>query len=72
MVSDKNPAILKDYDLVEFSFETVLDSTCERLWEKQVQHSIRRIREMEEELKGLEKELDEFIGRFGTPFHNTD
>ena len=64
MIHDKNPVILKpDYDLKESSFETVLDTTCERLWERQVQHSIRRIREMDEELKGLEKELDEFITR---------
>ena len=62
MVFDKNPVILKsDYDLIETSFETVLDTTCDRLREKQIQHCIRRIREMEEELKGLEKELDEFI-----------
>ena len=62
MLFDKTPAILKsDYHLMDVSFETVLDTTCERLRERHIQHSIRRIREMEEELKGLEKELDEFI-----------
>ena len=56
--------ILKcDYDYVKPSFESVLDTTCQRLWERYVQYSIRRIREMEEELESLEKALDEFIGR---------
>jgi len=67
MTFDKNPVILKpDYDLLEFSFDTVLDTTCERLRERRIQHSLKRIREMEEELKALEKELDEFIS------YNTD
>ena len=64
MVYDKNSVILKpDYDLKESSFETVLDTTCDRLWERKVQHSIRCISEMEEKLKGLEKDLDEFLAR---------
>ena len=64
MVHDKNPIILRpDNILEEPSFKTVLDTTCDRLWERQIQHSIRRIREMEEELKKLEKELDEFMER---------
>jgi len=46
----------------ETSFELVLDSACERLWEKQVQLSIRRITAMEEKLSIFEKELDEFLG----------
>ena len=45
----------------EASFEAVLDAACERLWEKQVQYSIRRIKEMDEELLELEIELDEFL-----------
>ena len=53
-----------DYNVTKSSFEAVLDTTCERLWEMHVQYSIRRIREMEEELDSLEKALDEFIGRF--------
>ena len=56
--------ILKcDYDYVKPSFEAVLDTTCQRLWERHVQYSIRRIQEMEEELRSIEKALDEFIGR---------
>jgi len=45
------------------SFELVLDSACERLWEKQVQFSIRRITEMEKKLNTLEQELDIFLGK---------
>ena len=47
----------------ETSFEYVLDSACERLWEKQVQLSIKRITEMEERLDIFEKELNEFLGK---------
>jgi len=68
MACEKKPVILKrDYELIDTSFEDVLDTACERLWERHLQYSIRRIREMEEELVRLEKELDEFIGRFGIP-----
>ena len=62
MAWEKKPVILKkDYEFEEPSFEAVLDTTFERLWERHTQYSIRRIREMEKELKDLEKELDEFI-----------
>jgi len=47
----------------ESSFEYVLDSACERLWEKQVEFSIRRINEMEIKLDIFEKELEEFLGK---------
>ena len=56
MTSEK-PAVL-----TEESFETVLDTACERLKEKQIQYSIRRLRELEVELAALEKELDIFLG----------
>ena len=59
---DKKPVILRrELDSGELSFASVLDTACERLWEKRIQYSIRRIREMDEELAGLERELDEFI-----------
>ena len=45
----------------EVSFEAVLDATFERLWETQVQYSIRRIKEMDEGLIELETELNEFL-----------
>jgi hypothetical protein len=43
------------------SFEAVLDTACEGLEERKILYSIRRIREMEENLTGLEKELDAFL-----------
>ena len=57
MTFEKKPIVLTE----NTSFEAVLDETCERLNEKHVQFSIRRIREMEKELAGLEKELNEFL-----------
>ena len=44
------------------SFETVLDTVCDRLREKHIEYTIRRINEMDEELAVLEQELDDFIG----------
>lgn len=43
------------------TFEAVLDASCERLMERQVEYSIRRIQEMESLLEGLERELDAFL-----------
>jgi hypothetical protein len=43
------------------SFKEVVDQTFERLWDKKVQLSIRRIRELEERLNALELELDMMI-----------
>ena len=57
MTFEKKPVILTEKP----SFEAVLDTTCERLEEKHLQYSIRRIREMNKELASLEKELDEFL-----------
>ncbi|MDR2029602.1 MAG: hypothetical protein LBP93_08715 [Treponema sp.] len=50
-------AILSDNS----SFETVLDETCDRLRDKKIQHSIRRIRLLEEVLGNLEDELEAMI-----------
>ena len=64
MAVEKNPEVLVwDRDPKDSSFEAVLDSTCERLREKHIQYSIRRLGEMDEELARLEKELDDFLGR---------
>ena len=62
---DNNPRDLNsgDFDLKLPSFEFVLDTACERLRDKYIQYSIRRIRELNEELMVFEKELDEFIGQ---------
>ena len=57
MAFEQKPVVLKE----ALAFETVLDTACERLREKQIQYSIRRIMEMEDELLRLEKELDKFI-----------
>ena len=68
MACEKKPVILKwDHfpggpDAGDTSFETLLDTTCERLWEKQIEYSVRRIQEMDEALLNIEKELDEFTG----------
>ena len=43
------------------TFDDVLDTACERLREKHIQYSIRRIDELDEELARLEKQLDDFM-----------
>lgn len=43
------------------AFSDVVDSACERLMDRQIKFSIMRIREMEERLSGLERELDSFL-----------
>ncbi|MFP3041591.1 hypothetical protein LQZ19_07175 [Treponema primitia] len=50
-------AILSD----KSSFKEVVNEACNRLWDRRVQYSIRRIREMEDALKTLELELDLMI-----------
>jgi hypothetical protein len=56
MTFEKRPVVLED-----ISFDTVLNSACERLWNKQTEYSLRRIREMGEELDKLERELEQFM-----------
>ena len=46
-----------------FTFDSLLDETCERLLDRQVKYSIQRIYELEKRLSGLEDELNEFIKR---------
>ena len=43
------------------TFDDVLDTACERLREKHIEYSIRRIDELDEELCRLEKKLEEFM-----------
>ena len=59
MAFEQKPVVLKEAP----AFEAMLDTACERLREKQIQYSIRCIKEMENELARLEKELDEFINQ---------
>ncbi|MDR1903619.1 MAG: hypothetical protein LBQ88_15240 [Treponema sp.] len=54
----KNEASMTFEDL---RFQAVLDSACGKLWEKQVQYSIRQIEKLDAELFKLEKELDEIL-----------
>ena len=58
MPLEKNQIIMTEKP----SFEAMLDSTCELLEEKHIKYSIRRLREMDEVLAGMEKELDDFLG----------
>ena len=57
MTFEKRPVIITE----DTSFDSVLNSACERLWNKHSQHSIRRLQELGEELDKLEKELDQFL-----------
>ena len=47
----------------DFTFDSMLDETCERLLDRQLRYSIQRIHEMEKRLVCLERELDEFLIR---------
>ena len=59
---EKRPEVLIwGRDPKEASFETMLDTTCDRLREKHIRYSIRRIEEMAEQLAAMEKELDDFL-----------
>jgi hypothetical protein len=42
-------------------FDTVLENVCGRLENKQIEFSVRRLRELEARLEVLEQELDAFI-----------
>jgi DNA-directed RNA polymerase subunit K/omega len=57
MTFENKPIILTE----ETSFEEVVDTAFERLNEKHILYSIRRIREMDEVLAGFEKELNDFL-----------
>jgi len=45
----------------DFTFDSLLDETCERLLDRQVKYAIQRIYDMEKRLSNLEHELDEFL-----------
>jgi hypothetical protein len=57
MIAGENPSTITDHS----SFEAVLDDAFERLRDRRVQHSIRRIGELETVLLELEAELDCFL-----------
>jgi len=45
----------------DFTFDSLLDETCERLLDRQVKYTIQRIYDMEKRVANLERELDEFL-----------
>ena len=49
--------------VTEFTFDSMLDETCERLLDRQLMYSIQRIHEMEKRLTRLERELDDFLAK---------
>ena len=55
-LSEEIAAVSDDY-----SFCSIVDVTCEKLMERQIRYSIRRIQEMEKHLSDIEQELDDFI-----------
>jgi len=57
MTFENRPFVLTE----ETSFDAVLDTALERVNEKHIQYSLRRIREMSEVLAGFEKELNDFL-----------
>ena len=44
------------------TFSEVVEKACEKLMDRQIKYSIKRIHEMEENLSAIERELDEFLG----------
>ncbi|MDR0399442.1 MAG: hypothetical protein LBH51_00690 [Treponema sp.] len=56
MISGKDATAVSD-----LSFETMLDDVCDRLWDRKVNYSLRRIQEMDALLAALERELDALI-----------
>jgi hypothetical protein len=57
MTFENRPFVITE----ETSFDAVLDTALERVNEKHIQYSLRRIREMSEVLAGFEKELNDFL-----------
>jgi len=57
MSSGDNPVSISPHA----TFSEVVDESFERLKDKQVQYSIRKIHEMENTLNALEHELDQFL-----------
>jgi len=50
-----------------YTFTDVVDEACDKLMDKQIKYSIRRITEMEEYLANMERELDDFLGKSSFP-----
>ena len=61
-ISEKNAAI-SGVSL----FGEVVEEACERLMDRQIKYSIRRLQEMENRLSSLERELDAFLEKNNFP-----
>ena len=59
--STKKPGGSTTVDAEAYTFSEIIDKTCDSLIDRQIQYSIRRIREMDTQLRNLEQELDEFL-----------
>jgi len=46
-----------------YTFSDLVDEACDKLMDKQIKYSIRRITEMEEYLANMERELNDFLGK---------
>ncbi|MFP3090380.1 hypothetical protein LQZ21_08645 [Treponema sp. TIM-1] len=56
-MKDSEKAVLSDPS----SFDDLLDKTCERLWDKKKQYTLRRLRELDDNLNSLEQELEQIV-----------
>ncbi|MDR2631279.1 MAG: hypothetical protein LBC60_10190 [Spirochaetaceae bacterium] len=65
MVKNSKNAVLSDPP----SFENMLGETCERLWDKKRQYTLRRLRELDDHLTLLEQELEQMVFDGKAPFH---
>jgi hypothetical protein len=59
MMSDEDTVTLSG----SLSFEAMLDDICDRLWDRKVSYSLRRIRKMDAALAAMERELGELMLR---------
>jgi len=50
-----------------YNFSDVVDEACDKLMDKQIKYSIKRIIEMEECLTNMERELDNFLEKSNFP-----
>jgi hypothetical protein len=56
--SGEKAAVLSENHIL---FDEILNGACDRLWDKKVELSIRRIRQLDEYLVRLEQELTDLI-----------
>ncbi|WP_461247677.1 hypothetical protein [Treponema sp. R6D11] len=59
MIYGKKPTAVSDV----YTFSDVVERACEKLMDRQIIYSIRRIQSMDERLATLEKELDDFLSQ---------